>query len=300
MPLSAIAIVVDQLRQLSRRHPDVGVDVQDGFHSFAVRVRDAAGRRHVARVSLPLAFPEQAPEVRAEVPAPLKVRWHRGASLLDVVEQFQHELGRYQDAWAVLDDLDAHAWVLEPESAARTRAVMVRRVALGASSSLQLEVTPARARAVCDVRFVGADREVGPLREKWRGRRRLWNSDALLRANLEEVLDISLPKPVAQDDSAGIAVECGICYVYRLGGGESEGAPVGLGGGGGGSGAGAGVGGALPDVVCDNSKCGRPFHRACLVQWLRSDTSTRTSYSTLYGKCPYCSSPLEVDSRGGM
>ena len=89
------------------------------------------------------------------------------------------------------------------------------------------------------------------------------------------------------------SVECGICYAYRLS-----------------------VGGALPEIVCDNSHCGQPFHYPCLLgvytplfspcwyvtpleahpmggsvfllQWLRGLPTSRMSFNTIFGECPYC------------
>ena len=89
------------------------------------------------------------------------------------------------------------------------------------------------------------------------------------------------------------SVECGICYAYRLS-----------------------VGGALPEIVCDNSHCGQPFHHPCLLevytpsfspcsyvtsleahpmggsifllQWLRGLPTSRMSFNTIFGECPYC------------
>ena len=52
--------------------------------------------------------------------------------------------------------------------------------------------------------------------------------------------------------------------------------------------------GEAPDVNCDNANCGKPFHRRCLVEWLNADTSTRQSFNTLFGACPYCSAPITV------
>ena len=43
-------------------------------------------------------------------------------------------------------------------------------------------------------------------------------------------------------------------------------------------------------IGCD--RCERWFHGPCLAEWLRSDTSTRRAFRTLYGTCPYCQSPL--------
>ena len=32
----------------------------------------------------------------------------------------------------------------------------------------------------------------------------------------------------------------------------------------------------------------------CLVEWLNSDTATRSSFNKLFGSCPYCSDPITV------
>lgn len=97
--------------------------------------------------------------------------------------------------------------------------------------------------------------------------------------------------------------ECGICYVYRL---EA----------------------AVPDRVCDNPKCCRPYHTACLVEWLRAipapqggsgiletlwgwagvphrhyafryrPAPTRQSFDTLFGECVYCQHSITVKVPG--
>ena len=89
--------------------------------------------------------------------------------------------------------------------------------------------------------------------------------------------------------SQEFSVECGICYAYRLG-----------------------VGAVLPEIVCENSHCGQPFHHPCLLevrillfspcwcanipwevlllllQWLRGLPTSRMSFNTIFGECPYC------------
>ncbi len=39
--------------------------------------------------------------------------------------------------------------------------------------------------------------------------------------------------------------------------------------------------GAIPEIVCDNRRCARPFHAACLCEWLRGK-SKRSSISWIY------------------
>lgn len=46
------------------------------------------------------------------------------------------------------------------------------------------------------------------------------------------------------------SMDCGICYAYRLDG-------------------------AIPDQVCDDSRCGQPFHQACLYEVRRSEMSSK-------------------------
>jgi len=62
-------------------------------------------------------------------------------------------------------------------------------------------------------------------------------------------------------------MECGICYSFRL---ENN----------------------VPDKVCDNPKCAKPFHRQCLSEWLRAIPSSRTSFDTIFGECPYCTNQI--------
>jgi hypothetical protein len=60
-----------------------------------------------------------------------------------------------------------------------------------------------------------------------------WDPRVLPRENLEKILQQALPSRqiVEQDD---FAVECAICYTYRLDG-------------------------AIPDIVCDNRRCESPL-----------------------------------------
>lgn len=50
----------------------------------------------------------------------------------------------------------------------------------------------------------------------------------------------------------------------------------------------------IPDFVCSNGKCCRSFHRRCLLEWLQALPSTRVSFDTVFGMCPYCSTSLAI------
>ena len=100
----------------------------------------------------------------------------------------------------------------------------------------------------------------------------LWDTsgDMMPRENLERVLEIKLPRAKhggeAEDE---LSMECGICYAYRLGD-------------------------LVPDTACDRAECAKPYHRECLVEWLRALPDTRQSFNTLFGKCVYCELPITV------
>jgi E3 ubiquitin-protein ligase FANCL len=45
---------------------------------------------------------------------------------------------------------------------------------------------------------------------------------------------------------------------------------------------------------CENPKCARSFHRTCLERWLTSLITSRISFDTIIGNCPYCKDPIAV------
>lgn len=82
------------------------------------------------------------------------------------------------------------------------------------------------------------------------------------------MLEMNFPSPQVQNKEE-FSMECGICYVYRL---EDK----------------------IPEACCENAKCGKPFHRTCLFEWLRAIPSSRQSFDTIFGQCPYCASPIST------
>lgn len=107
-----------------------------------------------------------------------------------------------------------------------------------------------------------------PRRRRKRGRKGKDGKEEEEREEEEEVED-------------GASVECGICYTYRLPTDD-------------GTAAAASAEGVEPDVSCANARCGRQFHRPCLVEWLRGLPTTRQSFVTLFGACPYCGEGIRV------
>ena len=50
----------------------------------------------------------------------------------------------------------------------------------------------------------------------------------------------------------------------------------------------------IPDIICNNEKCGKSFHTVCIIEWLTSIPTSRTSFGTLFGTCPYCQEAISV------
>ncbi|KXZ44625.1 hypothetical protein GPECTOR_64g119 [Gonium pectorale] len=208
-----------------------------------------------------------------------------------------------------------------------------RRLALGGPASLQLRLDPtdpAGPPAHGGVAFLGPPEAVAALREGFFGRLHLWSRERSIADNLQELLGQALPQPAgSRDQGAGAAggggssglggastasgaadagaegegeddallSECAICRCYLLeveaedgDEGEEEGHKEE----GGAGGAGGGGRGLVPEVVCPTPACGLPFHAPCLAEWLRSLPDTRASFSSLFGRCPFCSSPITV------
>jgi len=276
------------------------VQLADNMSSLTLRTEDAAGRTHQLTLTFPASFPAAPPATNADLPRQFTPIWRPQTRIRDVLAQFESELERLQRFWDLFDELDASAWVIEPT--APSRSCTYRRVALGSHATLVLKIDPVDPGVLPEIHIMGADRAVDPLLGALRANRGKWQPHCSLKTNLESVLDTTLPSKHADGDAedaslAGDAgAACAICYNYRRPGGESAAAPeeghmVVDGGGPGDEDSGTGE---VPEVYCDNAACGKPFHKACLREWLTAEPSTRQSLGTLFGACPYCTAPIAV------
>ncbi|CAK9223137.1 unnamed protein product [Sphagnum troendelagicum] len=243
---------------------------------------DVAGREHIVHVNLPPDYPEKQPLATADLPIAVELRWGPDGTMNAILSQFQLAAERFQDFWANMEDIDKHVWVMEPEHP--SRANCFRRIALGGHCSLSITVNPLSPRSIPEYRFFGSDALISPIRKRMDSCMSHWYvMDRLLRINLEDVLELTFPCP--QDtDQDDISANCIICYNYRLPHGTGDWVSK---------------EGLVPDRVCDNGSCGRPFHSACLVEWLRAIPTTRQSFDVLFGSCPCCSHPIMVKCTSG-
>ncbi|XP_032804362.1 E3 ubiquitin-protein ligase FANCL isoform X1 [Petromyzon marinus] len=240
--------------------------IDPNFSTIGFSFWDTSGRPHTITLNLKPQYPVEAPECLVDIPVTFDLHWTPQSSLATMQSHFLTAVEALKDFWDTMDEIDRNTWVLEPEKP--SRASTTRRIAIGNSASLHLEVDPQHPKTFPECRFLGADHVVTPLRNKLSANMHHWHPEASVLHNLLHLLEIELPSP-ATHNKADFSMECGICYAYRLEG-------------------------AIPDQVCDEPRCGQPFHQACLYEWLRSLPSCTQSFNVVFGKCPYCSKPITL------
>ena len=158
-------------------------------------------------------------------------------SLRSIVAQWEDLLARYQAMFDQLDDLDDHAWVLEPARLAPPalsvgkgspnlaseaasgmspslpplgrppRSTVHRRIAVAPHASVLFTLDPQQPHAppLGGLRFLGKESVVGPLRQR-ASSSRAWDASGAtsLRTNLETCLGAELPSPQPLGASHGI------------------------------------------------------------------------------------------------
>ncbi|XP_034407279.1 E3 ubiquitin-protein ligase FANCL isoform X3 [Cyclopterus lumpus] len=240
--------------------------IDSEFRTLKLKAEDSSGRQHVLTVKLKSRHPAEAPGCSADLPVPLAITWTPQSTLDQLHNQFLLVLESLAEFWGALDEIDSKTWILEPEKPSRSDTM--RRIAIGTNVSIKVEVDPKHPTMLPECCLLGAEHAVAPLRDKLNANMHLWNPDSGVLHNLRDVLEIEFPSPATHEKSS-FSIECGICYSYRL---EA----------------------AIPDQVCNDPRCGQPFHQACLYEWLRALPSSRQSFSIVFGECPYCSKPITV------
>lgn len=271
-PSSFYRLVYSEIEEIGwERLVRFGGDLE--FLSF--RITDKKGRVHIMEIQLDKTYPQKPPSVSAEVPYIFNVKWSVKSRLKDLVQQFREHLEKLQEFWSTLEDIDNSLCVTNKKKL--SRATTCRQIDIGNDCSIMLSINARDPRSLPECRFVGSGPVVNPVRKLWLRNNKRWMKDKTLPENLAFILETELPRPshVLENDQQ---VECGICYAQYLPIDEELGSRSGAG----------------TDHTCDNTSCGRAFHTVCLVDWLRSITTTRQSFDVLFGNCPYCSEPVAV------
>ncbi|EDO38136.1 predicted protein [Nematostella vectensis] len=253
--------LIKELEQISW---DKLVYVDPSFKVLKLMARDSKLREHQITIQLSSQHPTSAPSCVTELPGKFSFNWQPNeAPLQALFQQFKQVLNSYEDFWDMMDEVDRKTWVLEPDRP--TRACTTRRIALGNNASVQVEVNPSYPRLLPEDTSLESQHVVG---ECLCQKLRLSEPSVSVLTNLENVMGVKFPSP-SSSKKEDFSMECGICYAYRLND-------------------------TIPDKACDDPRCGQPFHRDCLYEWLRSLPSSRQSFNMVFGECPYCSKPITV------
>lgn len=239
------------------------------------RVLDKKERVHVLEISLNKSYPNSPPSISADVPYIFNLEWSKNSRLKAVVNQFKQHLEKLQEFWSTMEEID-HSLCLA-DSANLHRATSLRHINIGNNCSIILLIHANEPRSLPECRFMGPDENVNLLRDKWRKNCKKWLKEKTFAENLSNLLEVQLPGPPGVEKNEQ-QIECGICYSQFLPVDDELGAKS----------------GGKTDISCENSICNKAFHSVCLVDWLRSITTTRQSFDVLFGNCPYCSEPVAV------
>lgn len=169
-------------------------NISPSFDRLELELLDEAQRAHVLHLSLPSDYPASPPRAEVALPAPFELQWaaeQQRFSVRGAMLQFEAALGRHQLLWDMLDDLDAHTWVLEPQHP--TRDCAVRRLAIGQHCSLQLGLHVSSPASLPTLQFLGAEKSLVGYRSALNARLALWRPERSVRLNLEAVLDVKFP-----------------------------------------------------------------------------------------------------------
>ncbi|XP_077493577.1 E3 ubiquitin-protein ligase Fancl [Amblyomma americanum] len=226
---------------------------------------DQKKRKHLLKIRFSEAFPVEEPMVESDLPVPLEFYWNSDQALKAVYDKFKEEVEKFQDFWAVMDDLDSNSWVLDPTSPRHCDCY--RRVALGNNVSVAVVVQPRAPRMFPRLEFCGPHRPVSAHEESVEENKSKWNCSELITTNLASLLGMELPSKLCAEPPEDVDCACGICYSYLLEG-------------------------HIPDKLCQNSRCNKPFHQSCLAEWMRSLPTVRQNFNMFFGECPYCSEPM--------
>ena len=157
-------------------------------------------------------YPASSPHADAALPARFELQWaadQHTYSVRGAIAQFRAALGRHQLLWDMLDDLDRHAWVLEPQ--APTRDCVLRRLAIGQHCSLQVGLHVEAPASLPTLQFLGAEKALAAYRDALNARLAHWLPGRCVRLNLEAVRPAPppcAPRPLTPFRAKGASLRC--------------------------------------------------------------------------------------------
>ncbi|KMQ89766.1 e3 ubiquitin-protein ligase fancl [Lasius niger] len=175
--------------------------------------------------------------------------------------KFKWQVEVLRKAWEELEEIDENCWVIDPLKPNKSH--MYRRIHLSQSLSVTITIDdPLNSIALPVIKFSGSDNEVKRQMDDVSNNIHKWDHDCSILENLKMLLNMyEFPEQESMEEKKDIINnrECGICFSDEL-----------------------------PDKICNNEKCMKHFHSACLSKWLQTNTGNQVVFGHIYGTCPYC------------
>mmetsp|Transcript_5394 Transcript_5394/g.8285 ORF Transcript_5394/g.8285 Transcript_5394/m.8285 type:complete len:479 (-) Transcript_5394:2027-3463(-) len=235
-------------------------------------------------------FPANAAVRSSPIPVSLQNQGHLGKESIEgnkrrrtemitipfLYKEFCTQVQCCQTLWNELEDLDRNVWILEASFSKEDRNKCQRSIYLDEGAKLDITLNPLRpTEKPFKMDFIGSHCHTF---KKIYEKSTAWSKDRSVRENLEMCFGKSLAKPDYKPQSlvknpSSRCLDCAICFSSTV---ESV--------------------DTLPSSVvnCENEQCSRWYHAHCLEKWLSTLSTTRTSFDTLLGSCPYCKTPIET------
>ncbi|XP_031789525.1 E3 ubiquitin-protein ligase FANCL isoform X2 [Nasonia vitripennis] len=191
-------------------------------------------------------------------------------SLKEIRNIFQRQVDTMEDVWDQLRRIDNFCWVIDPIQPKPYH--LYRRVYLSPLLSFLITLNPTDPTGYPKIKFLGAKNEVEKYRDMIQDEDAIenWDLEYSVYENLLTLLNIDefpqapiVDEPMEQEGIVGDE-ECCICFSM-----DDE-------------------SGNLPDEICNNQKCKRRFHSACLFQWLQELATNKIVFNKIFGPCPNC------------
>ncbi|XP_071563928.1 E3 ubiquitin-protein ligase FANCL [Temnothorax nylanderi] len=206
--------------------------------------------------------------VSSDMPAiPTFEGFERNVTNLSVaMTKFKWQVELLERAWEQLKEIDENCWVIDPPEPNKSH--MYRRIHLSQSISVTITIDPLSPTALPTIKFSGSDNEVKRQTDEVSNNIHNWNPDCTVLENLRMLLNMyEFPdQQDSLDDSIGMIGnrECGICFSEKS---ETD---------------------ELPNKICNNERCMKHFHSACLSKWLQLNAGNQVVFNYIHGNCPHC------------
>lgn len=253
----------------------IGVDKENRNLELVLDLTEFPANAAVRSSPIPVSLQNQG-HLGNESIAGKKRRRTEKITIPSLYKEFCTQVECCQALWNELEDIDRNVWILEASFSKEDSNKCKRSIYLDEGAKLDITLNPLRpTEKPSKMNFIGSRCHTF---KKMYEESTAWSKHRSVRENLEMCFGKSLAKPDYKPQNpvnnvSSKCLDCAICFGSTV---ESDDpAPSSV-------------------VNCENEQCSRCYHAHCLEKWLSTLSTTRTSFDTLLGSCPYCKTPIAV------